>query len=172
MTEPEAALRIIEAALFAAAEPLTAQALGQLIDADTDAVLAALRTRYAGRGVELAEIAGGWQFRTAPDLAPLLRRVIVQPRHLPRAAMEALAVIAYHQPVTRSEIEDIRGATLGQNAIDSLLEAGLIAPGDRREAPGRPTLWGTTPAFLARFGLASLRDLPPRADLIVEPLPG
>jgi segregation and condensation protein B len=169
----EGDLRIAEAALFASAEPMGARALGQLLpdDADVDAVLAALRDRYAGRGVELAEVAGGWQFRTAPDLAPLLRRVVVQPRRLPRAAMEALAVIAYHQPCTRAEIEAVRGAALGQNALDALLEAGLVAPSGHRDAPGRPALWGTTPAFLARFGLRNVRDLPRREDLVVEPLP-
>jgi len=164
-------LRLAEAALFASAEPMGARALGQLLpeDADADTVLAALRERYAGRGVELAEVAGGWQFRTAPDLAGKLRRVVVQPRRLPRAAMEALAVVAYHQPCTRAEIESVRGAALGQAALDSLLEAGLIAPCGKRDAPGRPTLWGTTPAFLARFGLRDLRDLPRREDLVIEP---
>jgi segregation and condensation protein B len=171
MTAREQDLRLAEALLFASAEPMGARALGQLLpeDADADAVLEALRERYAGRGVELAEVAGGWQFRTSPDLAPVLRRVVVQPRRLPRAAMEALAVVAYHQPVTRAEIEAVRGATLGQNTLDALLEAGLIAPCGRREAPGRPTLWSTTPAFLARFGLRDLRDLPRREDLVVEP---
>lgn len=173
MTVRDEDLRVAEAVLFASAEPIGARALGQLLpdDADADAVLAALRERYAGRGVELAEIAGGWQFRTPPDLAPQLRRVVVQPRRLPRAAMEALAVVAYHQPCTRTEIEAVRGAALGQNALDALLEAGLIAPCGRREAPGRPALWGTTPAFLARFGLRDLRDLPRREDLVVEPPP-
>lgn len=171
MTAREQDVRLAEAVLFASAEPVGARALGQLLpeDADADAVLAALRDRYAGRGVELAEVAGGWQFRTAPDLAPALRRVVAQPRRLPRAAMEALAVVAYHQPVTRAEIEAVRGVTLGQTALDALLEAGLIAPCGRREAPGRPTLWGTTPAFLARFGLRDLRDLPRREELVVEP---
>ena len=171
MTVRDDDLRLAEAALFASAEPMGARALGQLLpeDADADTVLAALRERYAGRGVELAEVAGGWQFRTAPDLAGKLRRVVVQPRRLPRAAMEALAVVAYHQPCTRAEIESVRGAALGQAALDSLLEAGLIAPCGKRDAPGRPTLWGTTPAFLARFGLRDLRDLPRREDLVIEP---
>jgi segregation and condensation protein B len=132
-------------------------------------VLAELQARYAGRGVELVEIGGGWQFRTAPDLAPRLKRVIVSPRRLPRVAMETLAIVAYHQPVTRPEIEEIRGAALSQSTMDQLLEAGLIQPKGRREAPGRPTLWATTPAFLAQFGLADLRELPRRADLLVEP---
>lgn len=173
MTVRESDVRLAEGALFASAAPMGARALAQLLpeDADVDAVLAALRERYAGRGVELAEIAGGWQFRTAPDLAAQLRRVVVHPRRLPRAAMEALAVVAYHQPCTRADIEAVRGAALGQGALDALLEAGLIAPCGKRETPGRPALWGTTPAFLARFGLRDIRDLPRREDLVVEPPP-
>jgi segregation and condensation protein B len=128
-----------------------------------------LRERYAGRGVELVEVAGGVQFRTAPDLAARLRKVVEVPRRLPRAAMETLAIIAYHQPVTRPEIEEIRGASLSQATLDALLEAALVAPCGRKEVPGRPTLWGTTPAFLLRFGLRDLRDLPKREDLLVEP---
>ena len=122
-----------------------------------------------GRGA--VEVAGGWQFRTAPDLAPALTRIIPQPRRLARAALEALAVIAYHQPTTRSEIEAVRGATLSQASMDALLEAGLIEPMGRKEVPGRPTLWGTTPAFLLQFGLRGLRELPRREDLLVEPPP-
>ena len=137
---------------------------------DADAVIAALRERYAGRGVELVEVGGGVQFRTAPDLAPLLRKVIEIPRRLPRVAMETLAIIAYHQPVTRPEIEEIRGTSLSQQTLDALLEANLIAPKGRRESPGRPTLWGTTPQFLAQFGLKDLRELPRREDLLLEPL--
>jgi segregation and condensation protein B len=109
------------------------------------------------------------QFRTASDLAPALRKVVEVPRRLPRVAMETLAIIAYHQPVTRPEIEEIRGASLSQQTLDALLEAGLVAPRGRRESPGRPTLWGTTPAFLAQFGLNDLRELPRREDLLVEP---
>ncbi len=167
----EASLRIAEALVFASAGPVTARALSQVLPdgADPDAVIAALAARYAGRGVELAEVAGGVQFRTAPDLAPSLRNVVEVPRRLPRAAMETLAVIAYHQPVTRPEVEEIRGASLSQQTLDALLEAGLIAPCGRRESPGRPTLWGTTDAFLAQFGLADLRGLPRREDLLVEP---
>ncbi len=167
----EASLRIAEALVFASAGPVTARALSQVLpaDADADAVIAALAARYGGRGVELAEVAGGVQFRTAPDLAASLRKVVEVPRRLPRAAMETLAVIAYHQPVTRPEVEEIRGASLSQQTLDALLEAGLIAPCGRRETPGRPTLWGTTDAFLAQFGLADLRALPRREDLLVEP---
>ena len=166
-------LRLAEALVFASADPVSTRALSQLLpdDADADAVLTALRDRYAGRGVQLVEAAGGWQFRTAADLAPMLRRVIVQPRRLPRAAMETLAIIAYHQPVTRPEIEDMRGISLNQNTMDALLESGMIVSLGRREVPGRPTLWGTTPVFLAHFGLRDLRDLPRREDLLVEPPP-
>lgn len=171
---PEAlddAVRLAEAMVFASATPVTARTLANLlpVGVDPDAVVAALRERYAGRGVELAEVAGGLQFRTAADLAPRLRRVVQVPRRLPRAAMETLAIVAYHQPVTRAEIEDIRGASLSQQTLDALLEQGLIAPKGRKEAPGRPTLWATTTAFLAQFSLKDLRDLPRREDLLVEP---
>lgn len=165
MTEAE---RLAEALVFASAEPVPTAAIARVLPPDVDAepMLAALQARYAGRGVELVEVAGGWQFRTALDLAPKLTRLIPQPRRLPRAAMEALAVIAYHQPATRADIEDARGATLGQGTMDALLEAGLIEPRGRKDAPGRPTLWGTTPAFLAQFGLRGLRDLPRRDELV------
>jgi segregation and condensation protein B len=168
---PDEALRLAEALVFASAGPVGARALSQLLpDAiDADAVIAALRERYAGRGVELIDIGGGVQFRTAPDLAPRLRKVIEIPRRLPRVAMETLAIIAYHQPVTRPEIEEIRGTSLSQQTLDSLLEANLVAPRGRKETPGRPTLWGTTPQFLAQFGLKDLRELPRREDLLLEP---
>ncbi len=167
----EDSLRLAEALAFATAAPVSARQLAQLLPegVEAEAVLAALRDRYAGRGVELVEVAGGWQFRTAPDLAPRLRKVVQVARRLPRAAMETLAIIAYHQPVTRGEIEEMRGAALAQATLDALLEAGLIAPRGRRELPGRPTLWGTTPGFLAQFGLKDLRELPRREDLLVEP---
>jgi len=109
------------------------------------------------------------QFRTALDLAPALRKVRDVPRRLPRVAMETLAIIAYHQPVSRPEIEQLRGTALSQQTLDALLEANLVEPKGRRESPGRPTLWGTTPQFLAQFGLKDLRDLPRREDLLVEP---
>ncbi|MFB9972188.1 SMC-Scp complex subunit ScpB [Pseudoroseomonas cervicalis] len=131
-----------------------------------DAVMTLLAARYAGRGVELTEVAGGYAFRTAPDLAPLLTRVVETPRRLPRVAMEALAIIAYHQPVTRPEIEEIRGTSLSQATLEALLETGLIAPRGRREVPGRPMLWGTTPRFLEQFGLRELSDLPRREELL------
>ena len=159
------ALRLIEAMLFAAAEPLPITVLSAALDADAAPVLAALRGRYQGGGVELHEVAGGWQLRTALDLAPALTRVVPAPRRLPRAAMEALAVIAYHQPATRAEMEAVRGVSVAQSSMDLLLELGLVSTAGRRESPGRPTLWVTTPAFLAQFGLQSLRDLPPRSEL-------
>ena len=166
----EASLRLAEALVFASASPVSARALTQLLPdtQDADAVIAALRARYAGRGVELVDTAGGVQFRTAPDLAPSLRKVIEVPRRLPRVAMETLAIIAYHQPCTRPEIEEIRGTALSQQTLDALLEAKLVEPRGRRETPGRPTLWHTTPHFLAQFGLKELRDLPPRGDLLLE----
>jgi len=167
----EDSLRLAEALVFASATPVSARALSQLLpdNMDADAVIAALRDRYAGRGVELVETAGGIQFRTAPDIAPRLRKVIEVPRKLPRVAMETLAIIAYHQPCTRAEIEEIRGTSLSQQTLDALLEANLVAPKGRREVPGRPTLWGTTPQFLAQFGLKDIRDLPQRGDLLLEP---
>jgi segregation and condensation protein B len=128
-----------------------------------------LQARFAGRGVELAEIGGGWQFRTAADLAPRLTRIIQRPRKLPRVAMETLAIVAWHQPVTRAQIEEIRGASLGQPTLDALLEAGLIRTAGHREVPGRPILWATTPQFLAQFGLKDLRELPKREELVTEP---
>ena len=172
MTE-EAQLRLAEAFVFASAAPVGARALSQILPqgVDCDLVLSALRARYAGRGVELVEVAGGVQFRTAPDLAPKLRRVVAMPRRLPRVAMETLAIVAYHQPVTRPEIETIRGTSLAQATLDALLEASLIETKGRRETPGRPTLWGTTEAFLIQFGLKALRDLPRREDLLLDPPP-
>lgn len=163
--------RLAEALIFASTEPVSTAAIARALpdDADPDTVLRRLQARYTGRGVELIEAAGGWHFRTAPDLAARLLRVVPQPRRLPRAAMEVLAVIAYHQPVTRAEIETVRGASLGHSTLDALLEAALVEPKGRKDVPGRPTLWGTTPGFLAQFGLRSLRDLPRRDDLLVDP---
>lgn len=166
----ESHLRLAEALIFASAEPVSMRRLSQVlpVEADPGSVVAALRERYAGRGVEVAEIAGGVMFRTAPDLAAALTRVIEVPRRLPRAAMEALAIVAYHQPVTRAEIEEIRGASLSQSTLEALLENALIAPRGKKEVPGRPTLWGTTPAFLAQFGLKNLSELPRREELLTE----
>lgn len=172
-TEPdqqvEQALRLAEALVFAASEPVPLRVLAALLPEalTVEDVTEALRARYAGRGVELAEVAGGLSFRTATDLADKLKRVIASPKRLPRVAMETLAIVAYHQPVTRSEIEEIRGASLSQNTLDALLEADLVVSRGHKEVPGRPALWVTTPAFLAQFGLKGLRDLPKREDLLV-----
>ncbi|MFT8892067.1 MAG: SMC-Scp complex subunit ScpB [Acetobacter papayae] len=178
---PEDAVRLAEALIFAASEPVSARRLADLLEsrrlmpdgqddlgAFVDAVLAALVRRYEGRGVCPVEVAGGWQFRTAPDLAAQLTRVLERPRRLPRAVMETLAIVAYHQPCTRTDIEDIRGVSLGQTVLDTLIEAELIAPRGRKEVPGRPVLWGTTPTFLRHFGLRALSDLPRREELLVD----
>ena len=169
--DDEAILRLAEAMVFSSATPVTPRALSRILPegVDSDAVLDALRARYAGRGVELAEVAGGVQFRTALDLAPALRKVIDVPRRLTRVAMETLAIVAYHQPVTRPEIEHMRGTSLSQQTLEALLENKLIAPAGRKDAPGRPTLWVTTPEFLTAFGLPDIRALPRREDLFVEP---
>lgn len=169
-TPGEAVLRLAEAAIFASVTPMTPRSLSQILPADIDAalVIAALKQRFDGRGIELLDIGGGLQFRTAPDLAPQLRKVVQIPRRLPRVALETLAIVAYHQPVTRPEIEDIRGAGLAQSTLDVLLENDLIVARGRKETPGRPTLWGTTPKFLEYFGLRDIRELPRRQDLLLE----
>ena len=168
----EAALRLAEALVFACVDPLTARALSVLLpdDIDTPETLAALKQRYAGRGIELVEVDGGYRFRTAGDLAPMLRKIVKVPRRLPRVALETLAIVAWHQPVTRPEIEDLRGAGLSQQTLDLLLEHDLIAARGRKETPGRPTLWGTTPKFLEYFALRDIRELPRQQDLLLEPL--
>jgi segregation and condensation protein B len=173
LREPdEPALRLAEAAVFASVTPMTPRALSQILpdDMDAEAVIAALRVRFEGRGIELVEIGGGLQFRTAADLAPQLRKVVQVPRRLPRVALETLAIVAYHQPITRPEIEDMRGTSLAQQTLDVLLENDLIASRGRKETPGRPTLWGTTPKFLEYFGLRDIRELPRRQDLLLETL--
>ncbi len=164
----ELALRIAEAMIFASDKPVRPERLQLALPAGADAmaVLTALQARCAGRPVELVEVAGGFAFRTALDLAPAITRVVEIPRRLPRVAMETLAIIAYHQPVTRPEIEEIRGATLSQSTVDALLEMGLITTRGRKEVPGRPALWGTTTRFLEQFGLRSLNDLPRREELV------
>ena len=156
------ASRIMEAVIFAADRPVDAKTLAAQVPAGTDveAALAVLAAHYRNRGVQLVKIAGGWAFRTAPDLAGHLTVHRVVRRRLSRAAQETLAIIAYHQPVTRAEVEDIRGVSLGRGTLDLLLEAGWIAPKGRRHTPGRPATWVTTPAFMEHFGLASLDDLP------------
>nr|WP_249210909.1 SMC-Scp complex subunit ScpB [Acetobacter persici] len=178
---PEDAVRLAEALIFAGTEPVSLRRLAELLElrqlvpdgvedlgAFVASVMAALVAQYEGRGVQPVEVAGGWQFRTAPDLAPALTRVLEKPRRLPRAVMETLAIIAYHQPCTRVEIEEIRGVSLGQTVLDTLIEASLVAPRGRKEVPGRPVLWGTTPDFLRHFGLRALSDLPRREELLVD----
>src|SRR3984957_14792187 len=171
LREPdEAGLRLAEAVVFASVTPMTPRGLSQVLpdDVDAAAVIAALRQRFEGRGIELAEIGGGLQFRTAADLAPQLRKVVQVPRRLPRVALETLAIVAYHQPITRPEVEDLRGTALSQQTLDILLENDLIVSRGRKETPGRPTLWGTTPKFLEYFGLRDIRELPRRQDLLLE----
>jgi segregation and condensation protein B len=170
MEPSDDSLRLAEALVFAAAAPVPLRTLATMLPEgeEPEAVVAALQARYAGRGVELVEVAGGLQFRTALDLAPRLTRVIEVPRRLPRVAMETLAIIAYRQPVTRGEIEEVRGTALAQTTLETLLEAELIAPAGRRDSPGRPTLWVTTMTFLTRFGLRGIGDLPRRDDLVNE----
>ena len=165
----DALARAVEAALFAAEEPLTAEAIaGFLGDAAVGDVRAALRQLaedYAPRGIQLVERAKRWHFETAPDLAHLLRREKEQLRRLSRAATEVLAIIAYHEPVSRAEIESIRGVQTSGGTLDVLMEAGWVKIAGRREVPGRPTIYATTPEFLEHFGLASRRDLPGLAEL-------
>jgi segregation and condensation protein B len=159
---PREILRLTEALVFASPEPVTWKTLRPLLPDHLDPtdVLEALKQHCADRGVVLVESGGGWAFRTAPDLAPALRPALSETRRLPRVAMETLVVIALHQPVTRAEIEELRGVALSQPTVDVLLETGMIRPWGRRETQGRPTLWVTTDRFLAQFGLRSLRDLP------------
>ena len=162
--DPEHAqyVRLVEALLFAAAEPLGDAVLRARLpeDADLAAVLADLGRLYEGRGVNLVRIAEGWAFRTAPDLSSRMQVSRDVPRKPSRAAVETLAIIAYHQPVTRAEIESIRGVTTSKGTLDLLMEAGWVRPGRRRATPGRPLTWITTKDFLDHFGLVSVDDLP------------
>jgi segregation and condensation protein B len=160
-------LRLLEALLFAASEPLDEKTLAKHLPAGSDlrATLKRLQIEYAPRGVNLVHIGNRWTFRTANDLAWLLTHEAVEPKKLSRAAIETLAIIAYHQPVTRAEIEDIRGVSAAKGTLDVLLETGWIRPRGRRKAPGRPLTYGTTPEFLAHFGLEALGDLPGLDDL-------
>jgi segregation and condensation protein B len=160
-------MRIAEALLFAAAEPLDQAALAARLPegADLPGVLAALQAHYGPRGVNLVHTGAGWSFRTASDLAALLRRETVDRRKLSRVALETLAIVAYHQPVTRAEIEAIRGVSVAKGTLELLLETGWIRLRGRRKAPGRPVTFGTTAAFLDHFGLEAVSDLPGLADL-------
>ena len=158
---PSELARAVEACLFAAEEPLTSdQIAAHLEGADVRAALAELAEHYAGRGIHLTRRGQRWQFQTAPDLAHLLRREKDQSRKLSRAATEVLAIVAYHEPVSRAEIEAIRGVQTSPGTLDVLMEAGWVRVAGRREVPGRPVIYATTPDFLSHFGLASRRDLP------------
>lgn len=160
-------LRILEALLFAAAEPLDEAYLGKHLRSGDDvaALLDELQGFYASRGINLVRVAGKWAFRTADDLSYLLEKHAVEERRLSKAALETLAIIAYHQPVTRAEIEEIRGVSTSKGTIDVLLETGWIRPRGRRRAPGKPITYGTTDAFLEQFSLDSVKDLPGLAEL-------
>jgi segregation and condensation protein B len=159
--------RRVEALLFAAAAPLSIDDLARRLPegADVPAALDALRERYAGRGVDLAEVGGRWRFQTAADLAFLMTEEREEPRRLSKAAQEILAIIAYHQPVTRAEIEQIRGVQTSRGSLDVLLELSLVRMRGRRRTPGRPVTYGTTQAFLEHYGLASLADLPGASEM-------
>lgn len=159
--------RAVEAALFAAEEPLTPADLRLHVGAEGDlsAALAQLARDYAGRGINLVERGGRWHFQTAADMAHILRRERDETRKLSRAAMETLAIIAYHEPVSRAEIEAIRGVQVAKGTLDVLMEAGWVRPAGRREVPGRPLIYATTVEFLSHFGLSSRRDLPGLDDL-------
>lgn len=167
MRELSDAVRAVEATLFAAEAPLTAAEIALYVGEGVDvaAALAELEACYAGRGVELVERGGRWHFQTAADLAHILRREREESRKLSRAAVETLAIIAYHEPVSRAEIEAIRGVQISRGTLDVLMEAGWVRPAGRREVPGRPLTFATTQEFLTHFGLKSRRDLPGIDDL-------
>src|SRR5437764_883166 len=167
MNEMSDDMRAVEAVLFAAAEPMGAEEIAAYAGEGVavEVALGALAADYAGRGVNLVERGGRWHFQTAPDLAHILRREREEPRRLSRAAVETLAIIAYHEPVSRAEIEAIRGVQISKGTLDVLMEAGWVRPAGRREVPGRPLIYATTQDFLTHFGLESRRDLPGIDDL-------
>lgn len=160
-------VRLLEAILFASTEPLSERFMANRLPEGVDlkAVLSILRDAYADRGVNLVRAGKSWAFRTAPELAQQLNKEIDVPRKLSRAAVETLSIIAYHQPITRTEIEEVRGVGLSKGTMDVLLEASWIKPRGRRRTPGRPMTWGTTDGFLDHFGLEDIRDLPGMDDL-------
>ena len=166
MTPSDDFTRAVEAVLFAAEAPLTIDAIRAHVGAgDVRAALDRLTADYAGRGIQIVRRGERWQFQTAPDMAHILRRDREEPRRLSRAGIETLAIIAYHEPVTRAEIEAIRGVQISKGTLDVLMEAGWVKPAGRREVPGRPLTFVTSPEFLVHFGLASRRDLPGIDDL-------
>lgn len=176
MIEHDSDVRAVEATLFAAEQPMTVEQIrvyvGDAVDVTT--ALAALASHYDGRGIELVQRGKSWHFQTAADLAHLLRREREESRRLSRAAVETLAIIAYHEPVSRAEIEAIRGVQISKGTLDVLMEAGWVRPAGRRDVPGRPLIYATTPGFLSHFGLASRKDLPGIDDLkaagLLDPL--
>ena len=165
-------IRIAEALLFAASEPLDEATIAGSLPkgADAAAVLAELKDQYAGRGVNVVKVAGKWALRTSEDLSWLLEKHAHEERRLSKAALETLAIIAYHQPVTRAEIEEIRGVSTSGGTLDILLETGWVRPRGRRRAPGKPITYGTTDSFLGHFGLDAIKDLPGLADLKAQGL--
>lgn len=159
--QPDDLVRAVEATLFASEEPMTAEQISAHLEgAEVREALRELEAFYAGRGIKLVERGKRWQFQTAPDLAHLLRREKEQLRRLSRAATEVLAIVAYHEPVSRAEIESIRGVQTSAGTLDVLMEAGWVRVAGRREVPGRPVIYATTPEFLMHFGLSSRKDLP------------
>jgi len=167
MTDSALLMRAVEAVLFAAESPMTVDDIRMHVGdrGDVEGALRELAGHYAGRGIELVERGGRWHFQTAADLAHLLRRDREELRKLSRAGVETLAIIAYHEPVSRAEIEAIRGVQVARGTLDVLMEAGWVRPAGRREVPGRPLTYATTAGFLSHFGLASRRDLPGLDDL-------
>ncbi|MBL8552644.1 MAG: SMC-Scp complex subunit ScpB [Phenylobacterium sp.] len=167
MSDYRETAREIEALLFAASSPLTEEDLAKRLPegADVLGAIVELGQMYQGRGVVLANVAGGWRFQTAEDLAWLMTEERDEPRRLSKAAQETLAIIAYHQPVTRAEIEAVRGVQASKGTLDVLLELGLVRMRGRRRTPGRPVTYGTTDAFLEHYGLAALTDLPGMAEM-------
>ncbi len=166
MTPPDDFTRAVEAVLFAAEAPLTIDAIRAHVGTgEVRAALDRLTADYADRGIQILRRGERWQFQTAPDMAHMLRRDREEPRKLSRAGIETLAIIAYHEPVTRAEIEAIRGVQISKGTLDVLMEAGWVKPVGRREVPGRPLMFATTPAFLVHFALRSRRDLPGIDDL-------
>tara|TARA_B100000676_G_scaffold85171_2_gene85234 strand:+ start:16857 stop:17498 length:642 start_codon:yes stop_codon:yes gene_type:complete len=167
MSMPSEDARLVEALLFASPQPLSEEEIATRFPADRDvpALLADLQNDYEGRGVEPVKVAGKWSFRTAGDLGDRLKIRVKRQRRMSRAALETLAIVAYHQPVTRAEIEEIRGVGLSRGTLDLLLEIGWIRPSGRRRVPGRPLQWRTNQQFLEHFGLDSLDDLPGRDEM-------
>lgn len=177
MTQPSDLERAVEALVFASDMPLAADDIARRLDVtDVASALESVAARHAGHGIELVERGGRWHFQTAADLAHLLRETRDVARRLSRAAVETLAIVAYHEPVSRAEIEAIRGVQISKGTLDVLIEAGWIGPAGRREVPGRPLTYATTPDFLTSFGLADRRDLPGIDDLraagLLDPVEG